>query len=81
MTQAAPAEMTIRDLLELPPTTDLATAGKAFGIARSTAYLLASKDQFPCRVVRAGRLFRVVTADMLRVLQVSPPEDAAAPAA
>ncbi|MGY5034336.1 DNA-binding protein [Streptomyces sp. 900116325] len=69
--------MTTRELLELPPTTDLETAGRAFGIGRTTAYQLARKDQFPCEVVRAGRLFRVVTADMLRVLQVPSRLDAA----
>ncbi|MFF1834263.1 DNA-binding protein [Streptomyces sp. NPDC058231] len=69
--------MTTRELLDLPPTTDLETAGRAFGIGRTTAYQLARAGDFPCRVVRAGRLFRVVTADMLRVLQVPGAEDAA----
>ncbi|MEW2633311.1 DNA-binding protein [Streptomyces sp. NPDC048389] len=78
---AGPQVMTTRDLMDLPPTTDLETAGRAFGIGRTTAYALARSNEFPCRVIRTGRLFRVVTADMLRVLQVSPPENAAAPAA
>ncbi|MBT2490677.1 DNA-binding protein [Streptomyces sp. ISL-96] len=78
---AAVQGMTTRDLLDLPPTTDLETAGRAFGIGRTTAYALARSDEFPCRVIRTGRLFRVVTADMLRVLQVPLPESAAAPAA
>ncbi|MEU0272299.1 DNA-binding protein [Streptomyces sp. NPDC006307] len=83
MTQtAAPAQaMTTRDLLDLPPTIDLETAGRAFGIGRTLAYDLARTDNFPCKVLRTGRLFRVVTADMLRVLQVPSPESAAAPAA
>lgn len=85
MTQpAATAQaMTTRDLLDLPPTTDLETAGRAFGIGRTKAYSLARANDFPCKVIRTGRLFRVVTADMLRVLQVPSPyqESAAAPAA
>ena len=74
-------EMTTRDLLDLPPTTDLETAGRAFGIGRTTAYALARTGAFPCKVIRTGRLFRVVTADMLRVLQVPSPGNASAPAA
>jgi predicted DNA-binding transcriptional regulator AlpA len=73
--------MTTRDLLDLPPTTDLETAGRAFGIGRTTAYALARAGEFPCKVIRTGRLFRVVTADMLRVLQVPSPGNASAPAA
>ncbi|WP_406501630.1 helix-turn-helix domain-containing protein [Streptomyces sp. NBC_01590] len=82
MTQATvlePSVLMTKDLLDLPPTTDLETAGKAFGIGRSTAYALANRGEFPCAVVRAGRLFRVVTADLQRVLQASPlPENATA---
>ncbi|MFE4336092.1 DNA-binding protein [Streptomyces sp. NPDC056831] len=66
MTQA----ITTRDLLDLPPTVDLETAAAAFGFGRTHAYRLARTDTFPCKVIRPGRLFRVVTADMLRVLQV-----------
>ncbi|MFJ8852401.1 DNA-binding protein [Streptomyces sp. NPDC102437] len=62
--------MTTRDLLDLPPTVDLETAGRAFGFGRTHAYHLARTNAFPCKVIRPGRLFRVVTADMLRVLQV-----------
>ncbi|MFJ3100408.1 DNA-binding protein [Streptomyces sp. NPDC086835] len=81
-TAATAPALTTRDLLDLPPTIDLETAGRAFGIGRTTAYSLARNGQFPCKVIRTGRLFRVVTADMHRVLQVSPsPESAAAPAA
>lgn len=74
MTQASAAispDLTIRDLLALPPSVDVGTASRALGISRSHGYNLAHADEFPCRVVRAGRLFRVVTTDLLRVLGVS----------
>lgn len=73
MTQEATAEptgFTIRDLLELPPTVDVETAARALGIGRTNAYALARGGQFPCEIIRAGRLMRVVTADLRRVLGV-----------
>ncbi|MFU0240481.1 helix-turn-helix transcriptional regulator [Streptomyces scabiei] len=73
MTQEAAAvtkEFMVRDLLDLPPVVDVETASRALGISRSHGYNLARADQFPCRVVRAGRSFRVVTSDLRRVLGV-----------
>ncbi|MEU0058493.1 DNA-binding protein [Streptomyces sp. NPDC006334] len=74
------ATLTVGELLALPATIDVATAGRAFGIGRTTSYQLARADQFPCKVVRAGRAFRVVTADLHRVLGVQR-TDEQAPAA
>jgi hypothetical protein len=65
--------LTVADLLALPPTTDVETAGRAFGLGRSLAYRLARSGQFPCEVIRAGGAFRVVTADLLRVLHITAP--------
>nr|WP_232734236.1 DNA-binding protein [Kitasatospora sp. CB02891] len=67
MTQPA---LSARDLLRWPPTVDVAAGGRAFGLGRSTAYALARSDQFPCKVIRAGRSYRVITADLLRVLNI-----------
>ncbi|MEV0639006.1 DNA-binding protein [Streptomyces sp. NPDC050619] len=64
--------MTSKELLELPATVDLVTAGRAFGVGRTTAYTLARNGEFPCRVIRAGKAYRAVTADLLRVLNVAP---------
>lgn len=64
MTQALTAD----EVLGLPATTDLETAAAAFGIGRTTAYDLARKGEFPCRVIKAGRLLRVASADIIRVL-------------
>ncbi|MCF3960588.1 helix-turn-helix domain-containing protein [Streptomyces fuscigenes] len=63
--------LTVRDLLELPPVVDVETASRALGISRSHGYNLARSGTFPCTVLRAGRSFRVVTADLRRVLGVS----------
>lgn len=65
-----PQGLTVGGLLNLPPVTDLVTAGKAFGMGSTKAYQLAQTGQFPCKVIRVGGSYRVVTADMLRVLCV-----------
>lgn len=62
--------MTTTELLALPVTIDLVTAGRAFGIGRSGSYDLAARGEFPCRIVRVGRALRVPRAELLRVLGV-----------
>ncbi|MFI6105804.1 DNA-binding protein [Streptomyces sp. NPDC051310] len=63
--------LTRRELLDLPAVVDVETAAKAFGLGRTTAYVLAKTEAFPCAVIRAGKSYRVITADMLRVLQIA----------
>lgn len=60
--------MTKAELLALPVTVDIVTAGRAFGLGRSGAYDLAARGDFPCRVVKVGRARRVPRAELLRVL-------------
>ncbi|CAL9614816.1 hypothetical protein SUDANB1_05705 [Streptomyces sp. enrichment culture] len=62
--------LTVGDLLKLPPTTDVETAGRAFGMGRTKAYQLVRTGKFPCQVVECGAGYRVVTADLMRVLGV-----------
>lgn len=64
--------LTKAELLGLPATVDLVTGARAFGIGRTTAYDLARNGQFPCAMVRAGNAYRVITADLLRVLHIAP---------
>ncbi|MEV6660632.1 helix-turn-helix transcriptional regulator [Nocardia fluminea] len=60
------------DLAEITsPTTDLATAAAVLGIGRSTAYTLAAAGDFPCKVIRIGTRYRVVTADLQRLFAVA----------
>lgn len=70
--------LSLDDLHALPATVDVATAARAFGIGRSTAYRLARAGRFPCRVLRVGGSYRVATADLLAVLGV-PTAQAASP--
>lgn len=65
--------LTLAELLALPVTVDVTTAARALGLGRSTAYELARRDEFPCRVLRIGSSYRIPTAGLLRVLGIDPP--------
>jgi hypothetical protein len=59
------------ELLALPPTTNLATLGRAFGISEPVTRERHRRGEFETlgiRVLRFGAQWRVVTADILRVL-------------
>jgi hypothetical protein len=60
--------MTVEDLRRLPVTVDLLTAATLLGIGRTRAYELARRGEFPCKLLRVGARYRVVTADLLRLL-------------
>ncbi|MBO0917505.1 helix-turn-helix domain-containing protein [Streptomyces laculatispora] len=64
--------LTRTEVLALPAVVDIETAARAFGLGRTTAYALAKSGDFPCQVIRAGRAYRAITADLLRVLHISP---------
>jgi hypothetical protein len=58
------------ELLALPAAIDLDTANRAIGLGRSKGYQLARRDAYPCQVLRLGKKYRVITADLLRLLGV-----------
>jgi hypothetical protein len=60
------------ELLALPTTVSVETAARAIGLGRTRAYELARRGQFPCKVVRIGASYRVVTADLRRLLGIEP---------
>lgn len=62
------ARMSRAELVKLPPTIDLVTAGQALGLGRTTMYQLAHDGELPVKTLRLGSSYRVVTADLLRVL-------------
>lgn len=68
--QARRGGMSRSELLCLPVAVDLPTAARALGLGRSTAYELARRREFPCRVLQVGSSYRVATADLLRVLGI-----------
>lgn len=56
------------ELLALPAAVDLDAGNRALGLGRSKGYELAKRGAYPCRVLRLGRAYRVVTADLLSLL-------------
>lgn len=65
--------LTYEEVLNLPVTVDLVTAGRAFGIGRTTAHDLARSEEFPCKVLRLRGSYRVLRADLLRALGIDAP--------
>lgn len=65
--------LTFDQLHALPITIDLITAARALGIGRTKAYELARTDEFPCRIIRVGTGYHVPTAELLKVLGITPP--------
>jgi hypothetical protein len=70
--------MTWEELADLPATVGIVTAGRAFGLGSSVAYQLAKAGEFPCRVLRVGKKYRVARADLFRALGMEPNGDTAA---
>ncbi|MET9565434.1 hypothetical protein [Streptomyces tauricus] len=67
-TAEQPKGMTREELLTLPVSVDLETSNRALGLGRSKGYELAKRGQYPCKVLRLGKAYRVVTADLLNLL-------------
>jgi hypothetical protein len=64
-------QMTTEELLALPVSVDLVTAGRAFGLGRTKAFELARADDFPCRVIRVGVKYRVPRRALLDALGIA----------
>jgi hypothetical protein len=69
--------MTEAELLALPVSVDLATAGRALGIGRTKAFELARAGQFPCKVLQVGQKYRVPRTAILAALDIEPTASAA----
>jgi hypothetical protein len=66
----ATIRMSTTELYELPVAFDLETAGRAFGLGRTKSHELARADDFPCPVLRLGKVYRVTKADLFRALGI-----------
>lgn len=78
-TMGGPAEATepggmptLDEIRKWPATVNVPRAGLAFGLTRSHAYDLASKGEFPARVIKVGGRYRVVTASIVKALSGDP---------
>ncbi|MEH1126464.1 DNA-binding protein [Micromonospora sp. CPCC 206061] len=61
---------TAESIRALGATTDLRTAAHIFGLAMSTAYLLAKNGRFPVPVIRAGSQYRIPVQPILAALRL-----------
>lgn len=62
--------MSVDELLALPVSVDLLTAGRAFGLGRTKAFDLAKRGEFPCRVIKVGPKYRVPRSGILEALNI-----------
>ena len=60
--------VTLEVIRSWPAAVDLPDAASAYGISRAQAYVAAKRGDFPARVIKVGRRYKVVTADILRDL-------------
>lgn len=75
--------LTRAELLQLPPVINITTLARALGISEPVARERHRQREFEdlgIRILRLGAQWRVVTADLLRVLGIDPETDAAGPA-
>ncbi|WP_331450562.1 hypothetical protein [Streptomyces prasinus] len=68
MTAGRSKGMSRDELLALPVAVDLDTGNRSLGLGRSKGYELAKRGEYPCKVLRLGNAYRVVTADLLELL-------------
>ncbi|MGI5399078.1 DNA-binding protein [Streptomyces sp. CA-135486] len=76
--QASAGAMGLEELLALPATVNVTTAGRALGIGRDKAYELIRNGKFPVRTLPLGGTVRVPTVELWKVLGIEQRRDAGA---
>jgi hypothetical protein len=75
--QTATRGMQLGELLALPVAFDLETSNRALQLGRTKGFDLAKRGEYPIRILRVGRAYRVTRADLLRALGIDPNCDGA----
>jgi hypothetical protein len=70
--------LTREEPLALPAAVDLETANRALSLSRTTGYDLAKRGRYPCTILRLGNAYRVITADLPKLLHIDEPESVGA---
>lgn len=65
--------LTREKLLALPAAVDLKTANRALSLSRTTGYDLTKRGRYPCVILRFGNAYRVVAAELLKLLHIDVP--------
>lgn len=60
------------ELARLPVLLDVPEAGRVLGIGRSLAYELVRRGEWPTAVVRVGRLIKIPSGPLLRLVEAGP---------
>jgi predicted DNA-binding transcriptional regulator AlpA len=63
--------LTLAEVRRWPPTVDVSLSAEALGVSRASAYQSIAEGTFPVAVIRVNRRMRVLTADLVRVLEGS----------
>lgn len=61
--------MTRQELCDLPALLDVPEAGRVLGIGRSLAYELVRAGEWPTKVLRVGRLIKIPSAPLVRLIE------------
>ncbi|WJV48860.1 DNA-binding protein [Streptomyces flavofungini] len=72
VTKSKVTDMTLEELLALPPTVNVVTAARALGIGTHKAYDLIKEGSFPVQPLTLGHTVKIPTAALWKVLGVSP---------
>lgn len=72
-------QMSMDELLALPVSVNIVTAGRAFGLGRTKAHELARAGNFPCRVLRLGNRYRAPRSAIFEALGIDPTASPARP--
>jgi predicted DNA-binding transcriptional regulator AlpA len=67
----AKRSLTLAQVRKWTPTVPVEDGAYALGISRSSAYQAIAAGEFPVATIRVGRRLRVLTADLVRVLEGS----------
>lgn len=62
------------ELAGLPALLDVPDAARVLGIGRSLAYELVRRGEWPTEVLRIGKLIKIPSAPLLRLLQGNRPD-------
>jgi hypothetical protein len=68
-TPVAKRSVTLAGVRKWPPTCSVEDSAVALGCSRATAYAAIAEGTFPVATIRVNRRLRVLTADLLRVLE------------
>jgi Helix-turn-helix domain len=61
--------LTLAQIKRWPPTVPVEDGARALGVSRSAAYAAIAAGEFPVATIRVSRRLRVLTADLVRVLE------------